>query len=92
LHTVICENIPYDENWFYLEHPVHCAFHTNKSMNILMKQWGFVSSIYSPQAKFWVLFKEEPKDLDVKISYVNTLFQHEILIYKKGFVDYWKGF
>ncbi len=92
LHTVICENIPKDANWFYMEPPVHCAFHTNKSMSILMKQWGFVSSLYSPSAKFWVLFKKEPKDVEEKIQEINRLFQIESLIYKKGFVDYWKGF
>ncbi len=30
VHTVICENIPKDPDWFYLYPPVHTAFHTNK--------------------------------------------------------------
>lgn len=34
LHTLICETIPADQNWFYLEPPVHCSFHTNKNMCI----------------------------------------------------------
>jgi len=92
LHTVICENIPHDENWFYMEPPVHCAFHTNKSMEILMAQWGFLSSIYCPSAKFWVLFKKEPDNLIQKVFQVNKEFQTDVIIYKRGFVDYWKGF
>ena len=40
LHTVICERIPNDCDWFYLDPPVHCAFFTNKSMDILMQQWN----------------------------------------------------
>ena len=53
LHTLICEDVPCDKNWFYLL-PVHCAFHTNKSMSILMKQWGFVESIYNVDARLWL--------------------------------------
>ncbi|WP_396196728.1 methyltransferase domain-containing protein [Flavobacterium sp.] len=92
LHTLVCENIPADSNWFYMEPPVHCAFHTNKSMNILMDQWGYISSIYSPAAKIWILFKKEPEELLKKITELNCVFQKEIFFYKEGFVDYWKGF
>ena len=92
LHTLVCENIPADSNWFYMEPPVHCAFHTNKSMNILMDQWGYISSIYSPAAKIWILFKKEPEELLKKITELNSIFQKEIFFYKEGFVDYWKGF
>lgn len=92
LHTVVCENIPNDPNWFYMEPPVHCAFHTNRSMQLLMNQWGFVSSLYCPAAKSWVLFKKEPSLVKESVIAINKLFQKEILIYKLGFVDYWKGF
>jgi hypothetical protein len=56
LHTVVCERVPKDPNWFYLNPMVHTAFHTNKSMEILMEQWGYAASLYSPQAKSWFLF------------------------------------
>lgn len=92
LHTVVCENIPKDPDWFYIHPPVHSALHTNKSMNILMKQLGYVSSIYSPKAKTWVLFKKEPTGLINKIDLINKELQEEHLFYKKGFVDFWKGF
>lgn len=92
IHTVICETIPNDANWFYLRQPVHCAFHTNKSMRILMEQWGYKTSIYCPLSKCWVLFKKDVPDIQQKIKSINNEFQAEYLLYKKGFVDYWKGF
>jgi hypothetical protein len=92
LHTVICENIPKDKNWFYLEPPVHTTFHTNKSMSIFMKQNGYKSSIYCPLAKSWILFKKTPLDIENTIDNINNELQSKYFIYKKGFVDYWKGF
>jgi len=95
LHTVICERIPKDPNWFYLTPMVHTAFHTNKSMKILMEQWGYAASIYSPQAKSWFLFKKnfpEIENLETKVNEINKEIQTEYFHYKAGFVDYWKGF
>lgn len=95
LHTVICERIPPDPNWFYLTPMVHTAFHTNKSTAILMEQWGYAASIYCPQAKSWFLFKQGSALLDrleAAVEAINRESQTEFLIYKKGFVDYWKGF
>ena len=92
IHTVICENVPNNRDWFYLEPPVHTTFHTNKSMNILMKQWGYKASIYCLSAKSWVLLKESSKETAEKVQQINKEFQTEYLIYKEGFVDYWKGF
>jgi ribosomal protein L30E len=90
IHTVVCENIPNDPNWFYITPPVHSALHTNKSMDILMKQWGYVSSIYCPSSKCWVLFKNEPETLKSKVESINKLFQTDYLHYSVGFMDYWK--
>lgn len=92
LHSVICENVPDDENWFYLRPPVHTAFHTNKSMRLLMEQWGYRSSIYCPQSKSWVLLKNDIKDVESIIGNINKELQTDWFFYKKGFVDYWKGF
>ncbi len=92
IHTVICENIPKDPNWFYIEPPVHTTFHTNKSMSILMKQWGYEASIYCLSAKSWILLKEASEEIKEKVENINKEFQTEYLIYKEGFVDYWKGF
>ena len=91
IHTVICENIPKDPNWFYLEVPVHCSFHTNKSMDVLMKDWGYECSIYCPAAKSWVLFKNA-EHIENTINSINKEFQNPYLHFKHGFVDFWKGF
>ncbi|MBV7316376.1 methyltransferase domain-containing protein [Shewanella sp. NIFS-20-20] len=90
LHTVICENIPNDPHWFYLDPPVHSAFHTNKSMSVLMEQWGYVASIYSVKAKSWCLLKQDLDDGERAIAKINEELQQPFFIYKKGFVDYWK--
>jgi len=92
IHTLVCERIPKDPDWFYLKPPVHCAFHTNKSMEILMKQWGYKASIYCPVSKSWCLMKKEIDNIQEKIESINTELQENYLLYKKGFVDYWKGF
>ena len=93
IHTVICENIPNDPAWFYYLPPVHCAFHTNKSMNILMKEFGFESSLYCPSAKSWVLFKQHEPSIEIALNEINNLFQTNYCYYQKdAFVAYWKGF
>ena len=95
LHTVICENIPKDPNWFYLTPMVHTAFHTNKSMSILMEQWGYTSSIYCPQAKVWFLYKkdnEQIENLEKVTNGINLELQTKYFYYRDGFVDYWKGY
>lgn len=92
LHTVVCENIPKNADWFYITPPVHSALHTNKSMNILMEKWHYESSLYCPISKCWVLFKKEPSDIILKVKNINQELQTDYLFYKKGFMDYWKGF
>lgn len=93
LHTVVCENVPKDPNWFYLVPPVHTAFHTNKSMGILMNQWGYSSSIYCPPSKCWILLKEKSTSEAEKLcDKINNELQSNWFYFKLGFVDYWKGF
>lgn len=95
LHTVVCERIPRDPNWFYLAPMVHTAFHTNRSMALLMAQWGYAASVYSPLAKSWWLFRaghpalERIEDI---VDTVNTELRMKYFLYKPGFVDYWTGF
>lgn len=92
IHTVVCENVPNDPNWFYLDPPVHTAFHTNKSMDILMEQWGYLSSIYCPKGKCWILLRDCFENIEGKINILNRELQSDWFYCKKGFVDYWKGF
>lgn len=90
VHTVVCQNIPRDPDWFYLRPPVHTAFHTNKSMEILMEQWGYKSSIYCPQSKSWVLRRCGIDDVEHKLLALNRELQSDWFYFKNGFVDYWK--
>ncbi len=95
LHTVVCENIPKNPDWFYITPMVHTAFHTNKSMSLLMEQWGYAASVYSPQAKSWFLFKKDCaqlRSLEASVERINREIQTTYFHYKAGFVDYWKGF
>ena len=92
IHTVVCENVPNDPNWFYLDPPVHSAFHTNKSMKILMEQWGYSSSIYCPPSKCWLLLRDNIEDVEEKVVAINKELQSKWFYCKNGFVDYWKGF
>ena len=95
LHTVICERIPRDPNWFYLAPVVHTAFHTNRSMTLLMAQWGYAASIYSPLAKSWWIFKNGSPvlgHLEATVERINTELRMKYFHYQAGFVDYWKGF
>jgi len=92
LHTVVCENVPRDSEWFYLRPPVHVAFHTNKSMNRLMEQWGYRSSIYCPPSKCWVLLRKPWAEVADQVAAVNHELQSPWLVGKAGFMDYWKGF
>ena len=91
LHTVVCETVPRDPDWFYLRLPVHTAFHTNKSMGILMEQWGYCCSIYCPKSKCWVLLKTRESCITEKLNALNDEFQSDWFYFKDGFMDYWKG-
>ncbi|MCW0233779.1 MAG: class I SAM-dependent methyltransferase [Ferrovibrio sp.] len=95
LHSVVCERVPPDPDWFYLKPIVHTAFHTNRSMEILMRQWGYAASLYAPQAKSWFLFKAGHPllaSLAQRAAALNAELQTRYLHHKPGFVDYWKGF
>ena len=92
IHTVVCENIPKDPDWFYLRPPVHTAFHTNKSMEILMQQWGYKSSLYCPPAKSWILLRAPIDSVQQQVEAINKELQCKWFHCKEGFVDYWKGF
>jgi hypothetical protein len=95
LHTVVCERVPQDPKWFYIEPMVHTAFHTNRSMSILMNQWGYTESVYSHLAKSWFLFKEKSpsiENLESNIIKINKELQSKFFHHKRGFLDYWKGF
>ncbi len=71
-------------------HPVHCVFHTNRSMEVLFKPWGYRCSIYHVEARRWWWFKGNPQEVEAKIREANRRPQGPTYLFKEGFVDYWK--
>ena len=61
-------------------------------MNILMKQWGYHSSVYCPQSKCWILLRSDSQRIPELLESINKELQTEWFHYKVGFMDYWKGF
>jgi len=88
VHTLVRGEIPADPDWMYLL-PVHCAFHTNKSMDILMQQWGYTCSVYNEHAKLWLLFKLDPGLVENKTKKLNDILGWQYLHFKTGFMDFW---
>lgn len=89
LHTLVREEVPCDPAWFYLL-PVHVAFHTNRSMQVIFDKFGFKASIYHLPSTMWFWFRE---NIDFVQEYTETYNRHEsdILFFKRGFMDYWKN-
>jgi hypothetical protein len=91
IHTLVCESVPVDPAWFYLV-TVHCAFHTNRSMQRLFEQWGYTCSVYVVAAQLWLWFKADPAQIEARVLVANTRQEGKpIYIFKRGFVDYWKA-
>ena len=80
LHTLVCEEVPRDPNWFYLQ-PVHCTFWTNAAMKKIFKQYDFKACAYNVEARLWLLFKDADKIVRLKNS---------AWIIAEDFIDYWK--
>lgn len=88
LHTLVRGAIPSDPDWMYLL-PVHCAFFTNRSMDLLMQQWGYTCSVYNEHAKMWIWFKSEPGLVAGQAAALNRSMGWEYLHFKSGFMDFW---
>lgn len=88
IHTLVREDIPQDPKWFYLL-PVHVAFYTNRSMQILFDNYGFKASIYHLGSTMWFWFKDNIEQVEqAAIDFNRT--EPDQLFFKKGFMDYWK--
>lgn len=88
IHTLVRGEIPKDPEWMYLL-PVHCAFHTNRSMQHLMLEWGYSCSVYNEQAKLWMLFRADSRDIEAKVADINHNLGWKWLHFKVGFMDFW---
>lgn len=86
-HTLVCEEVPNDPSWFYINKPVHCTIWTNKSMEYVYNSYGFKGCAYHLPSKMWLLFKDEAK-------YKKLIDIHDKIdgkwIFEEKFVDYWK--
>ena len=91
LHTLVAEEVPSSPEWFYLL-PVHCAFYTNKSMQLLFEQWRYTASIYHVDSRLWFWFKSGAEKVERIINEANAAAGRERFYYhfKYGFMDYWK--
>lgn len=89
VHTLVPDAVPKDPGWMYL-YPVHCSFHTNRSMQVLMDQWGYACSVYNERSKMWVLFKRPAAEIAPKVDELNRELGWNYLKFKAGFMDYWK--
>jgi hypothetical protein len=89
IHTLVRDSIPNDPDWFYL-HPVHCAFHTNESMRRLLKQWGYVCSVYNVEAQLWLCFKGSSLAIESIVRKANQRPDMPKYLFEHGFVGYWK--
>ena len=89
VHTLVCERVPEDPSWFYLQ-PPHCAFHTNASMSLLFRQWGYKVSIYNVDAQLWLWFREDA-GVRLIVEDANARGEgHCAYHFKEGFMDFWK--
>jgi 2-polyprenyl-3-methyl-5-hydroxy-6-metoxy-1,4-benzoquinol methylase len=88
LHTLACEEIPKDPGWFYLL-PVHCAFYTNRSMDILFANLGFNASVYHVDSRMWFWFRKNGDRVRQILHRQKKKMKGEYH-FKFGFVDYWK--
>lgn len=89
VHTLVPESVPKNPEWMYLL-PVHTAFHTNKSMQILMDDWHYTCSVYNEHSKLWVMFKGDAGEIEQVAKQINSLLGWQYLKYKTGFMDYWQ--
>ena len=83
LHTLVCEEIPRDSNWFYLQ-PVHATFWTNAAMKKIFRRYGFKACAYHVEARLWLMFRDVKKFLRLK-NFARDF------VFAEDFVDYWKG-
>lgn len=86
LHTLVCEEVPKDPEWFYLL-TVHCTLWTNRAMSILYKDNGFVGCAYNLESQMWFMFRNRGQFLklkDAEQALRGTWF------FSDNFVDYWK--
>ena len=87
-HTLICEKVPRDPDWFYIRKPVHCTLWTNRAMSKLYNKYGYVGCAYHLPSKMWLFFNDDIKFNLLKKCKDNIPGKWS---FSKHFVDYWKN-
>ena len=82
LHTLVCEEVPRDSNWFYLQ-PVHATLWTNDAMKKIFRRYKFVACAYHVESRLWLMFRSLEKFERLKN------FSRDF-VFAEDFVDYWK--
>ena len=62
LHTLICEEVPKDPDWFYLG-AAHVTFWTNAAMTHIYNTYGYAGCAYNVDARMWLFFKDKEEYL-----------------------------
>ncbi len=88
VHTLVRGEVPQDPRWTYLL-SVHCSFFTNRSMQLLMKQWGYGYSVYNEDSRLWVMFRSDLGRVEKQVKALNERVGWQYLKDKRGFMDYW---
>jgi hypothetical protein len=60
-------------------------------MDLLVSQWGYTCSVYGVEAQLWLCFKADPGQIESLVRAANARGTKPAYIFKRGFVDYWKG-
>lgn len=92
IHTLVCEEVPCDPDWFYLL-PMHCAFFTNESMRRLMQRWSYFGSAYHVPSRLWFLAPQKTYTRMAAVALDLAAPSHSAPTwhFQEGFVDYWKS-
>ena len=88
MHTLVCEIVPESADWFYYL-AVHCAFYSNRSMELLLQQWGYKSSLYHLPSRLWFFFEKDFEAIEAQYKRLDMRMPGE-WFGQSGFVDYWK--
>lgn len=87
VHTLICEEVPKDPDWFYIDFPAHCTIWTNEAMSQLYREYGFIGCAYHVEARMWFFFRSHEKFERLKTASGAI---SGTWAFSDSFVDYWK--
>jgi cyclopropane fatty-acyl-phospholipid synthase-like methyltransferase len=86
VHTLVCEEVPKDPDWYYLLHG-HCTIWTNQAMQKFYEEHAFIGCAYHVESRMWFFFRdgEKYKYLQKESEKIDGTW-----VFSDRFVDYWK--